>query len=336
MLQEAFVELLRRGATDLPPDVEAALRAAHAREDEGTPAKAVFRTILDNVEMARRNASTPICQDTGTPILYIYHPDDLHRATSTRRPGGGGDDDEDSYLRPNAVDPVTGKNTGTNVGLNAPYMTFNAARQARAPRPADAQGRRLRERRRPVPAARLALARAATSRAPPLRPSTRSSRPRAKGCAPGTLGVGIGGDRATSYLEQGALLRKLDTPNPTAAGRPRARSPRDLNDSASGRWASAARPPSWGCWSARCSGCPRASSWPQLHLLVLPAEAAAVGRGGELCSQAHTPSLKRSIRDLKVGDEIPLNGVVVLARDTAHKYMVEQKPDLPSRSCPRR
>ena len=73
MLQEAFVELLRRGATDLPPDVEAALRAAHAREDEGTPAKAVFRTILENVEMARKD-STPICQDTGSLIFYIDYP----------------------------------------------------------------------------------------------------------------------------------------------------------------------------------------------------------------------------------------------------------------------
>jgi fumarate hydratase class I len=40
-----------------------------------------------------------------------------------------------------------------------------------------------------------------------------------------------------------------------------------------------------------------------------------------------TPISDNDIRALQVGDEILLNGRVVLSRDIGHKYMVEQKPD---------
>jgi len=40
-----------------------------------------------------------------------------------------------------------------------------------------------------------------------------------------------------------------------------------------------------------------------------------------------TPISEAAIRDLKVGDEVLLNGRVVLSRDIGHKYMVEKKPD---------
>jgi len=40
-----------------------------------------------------------------------------------------------------------------------------------------------------------------------------------------------------------------------------------------------------------------------------------------------TPISEAAIRELKVGDEILLNGKVVLSRDIGHKFMVEKKPD---------
>lgn len=40
-----------------------------------------------------------------------------------------------------------------------------------------------------------------------------------------------------------------------------------------------------------------------------------------------TPISENDIRALKVGDEVLLSGVVVTARDQAHKLMVEEKPD---------
>ena len=40
-----------------------------------------------------------------------------------------------------------------------------------------------------------------------------------------------------------------------------------------------------------------------------------------------TPISEAAIRDLKVGDEVLLNGRVVLSRDMGHKFMVEHKPE---------
>jgi fumarate hydratase subunit beta len=39
------------------------------------------------------------------------------------------------------------------------------------------------------------------------------------------------------------------------------------------------------------------------------------------------PISEKEIRQLKVGDEVLLSGVIVTARDAAHKLMVEEKPD---------
>ena len=40
-----------------------------------------------------------------------------------------------------------------------------------------------------------------------------------------------------------------------------------------------------------------------------------------------TPISEAQARDLKVGDEVLLNGKLVLSRDMGHKYMKEQKPE---------
>lgn len=40
-----------------------------------------------------------------------------------------------------------------------------------------------------------------------------------------------------------------------------------------------------------------------------------------------TPISEEEIRKLKVGDEVLLSGIIVTARDQAHKLMVEKKPD---------
>ena len=40
-----------------------------------------------------------------------------------------------------------------------------------------------------------------------------------------------------------------------------------------------------------------------------------------------TPISENDIRNLKVGDTVSLSGVIVTARDEAHKLMIEEKPD---------
>src|SRR5512137_1635723 len=72
-LTNEILELIRRTSTDLPPDVEERLRAAVERETPGSAAQGAFEAIIKNVELSRKNSS-PICQDTGTPIFYVKHP----------------------------------------------------------------------------------------------------------------------------------------------------------------------------------------------------------------------------------------------------------------------
>ena len=79
-LTEPILELIRLTATNLPPDVEEGLRDALQQEEPGSAARGALETILKNVDMAREN-STPICQDTGTPIFYVNYPE----GWSTRR-----------------------------------------------------------------------------------------------------------------------------------------------------------------------------------------------------------------------------------------------------------
>jgi tartrate dehydratase alpha subunit/fumarate hydratase class I-like protein len=125
-LTDHFVELIRRAATDLPPDVEQALVDAKQQEEPGSAAESALEMILRNVALARAQ-STPVCQDTGTPIFEIYHP----VGVSTSEISSYANQacivaTERSYLRPNAVDSLTGKNNGA-ASPSAPSSCSKAA-----------------------------------------------------------------------------------------------------------------------------------------------------------------------------------------------------------------
>lgn len=213
-LTDAFVELVRRAATELPADMEKALTDARDREDEGSAAEGALDTILNNVKLAREHA-TPICQDTGTPIFEIFYPvgvstrqlaDHIRSAVAIAT--------QEAFLRPNAVDSLTGKNSGDNTGQDFPTMHFhewdnhhihvdlllkgggceNVSTQYKLPDGGLKAGRDLDGVRRVVLDAVYQA--------------------QGKGCAPGVLGVAIGGDRGSSYIKsKQQLLRPLDDTN---------------------------------------------------------------------------------------------------------------------------
>ena len=110
------LELIRRTSTSLPKDVEERLRASIEKEEPGSAARGALETILKNIELSRSN-STPICQDTGTPIFYVHHP----AGWSTRQlrqqiKAAVSAATRNAYLRPNAVEALSGKNSGNNLG----------------------------------------------------------------------------------------------------------------------------------------------------------------------------------------------------------------------------
>lgn len=218
-LTQPILELIRRTSTDLPPDVEQALEDARQREAPGSAARGALDTILENVAMARRE-SAPICQDTGTPIFTVRHP----AGRSTRSLRHQIRDavvlaTQKAYLRPNAVDSITGKNSGNNLGDDAfPTLHFeevegealtidlmlkgggseNVCAQYSLPHTELHADRDLEGVRRVVLDA--------------------VHQAQGQGCAPGVLGVALGGDRGSAYrAAKEALLRPLDDVNPDPA-----------------------------------------------------------------------------------------------------------------------
>jgi fumarate hydratase, class I len=215
-LTSEILELVRFTSTNLPPDVEKKLRAAVDREDAGSAAQGALNTIVTNVEMAREN-STPICQDTGTPIFYVHYPEGWSvRKIKSQIQDAVIQATEKNYLRPNSVESISGKNTGNNTGDDHyPTIHFeemdddqpliielmlkgggceNVGAQYKLPDNRLGAGRDLEGVRKVVLDA--------------------VHQAQGKGCAPGTLGVAIGGDRGASYLaSKEALFRNLEDQN---------------------------------------------------------------------------------------------------------------------------
>lgn len=218
-LKEPLIELIRLAATNLPPDVEKALRQALEREEPGSAARGALETILKNVDLARKR-STPICQDTGTPIFYVYHPE----GWSTRKlrqviEEAVVEATKRSYLRPNSVDSLTEKNTGNNLGdehfptihfeeVDGDTLTIDLMLKGGGCENVGAQyslptrvgggvsaGRDLEGVRRVVLDA--------------------VQKAQGQGCSPGILGVAIGGDRGSGYYaSKEVLFSKMEDPNP--------------------------------------------------------------------------------------------------------------------------
>ncbi len=207
-LTNEILELIRLTSSNLPKDVEERLRAAVEQEAPGSAARGALETILKNVELSRAN-STPICQDTGTPIFYVHYPE----GWSTRKirdqvRAALAEATQRSYMRPNSVDAIYDKNTGNNLGGDDfPTIHFeevdadqpltielmlkgggceNVGRQYSLPDNGLGAGRDLAGVRKVVLDA--------------------VQKAQGQGCAPGILGVAIGGDRGTSYAKSKEVL----------------------------------------------------------------------------------------------------------------------------------
>jgi fumarate hydratase class I len=214
-LTESFLELIRRASTTLPPDVEKAMTMAIELEGEGAGAASSLGLMLENARQASEGG-TPICQDTGALVIYVdYGPDFRQKDIEAAARAATAKATEQYLLRPNAVDSVTGKNSGDNLGITFPYFHFeqrdepgvrvrlmlkgggseNVGAQYKLPDGGLKAGRDLDGVRKCVIDAVYNA--------------------QGKGCAPGTVGVGIGGDRGTSFIcSKEQLFRDLGDTNP--------------------------------------------------------------------------------------------------------------------------
>ena len=205
---EKIAGLIAAASSSLPEDVEKALKAALRNEERGKSAAVVLRTILDNVALARKER-VPLCQDTGTLAFYVdaslrrrVTPEVLRRAVALATERGA--------LRKNCIDSVTGKSYDDNCTEGAPVIHYvegrgegntvalllkgggseNMSRQYSLPDSVLGAGRDMEGVRKCILDAVV--------------------KAQGYGCAPGILGVCIGGDRATAYeVAKEQLLRPL-------------------------------------------------------------------------------------------------------------------------------
>jgi fumarate hydratase class I len=215
-LTNEILELIRRTSSDLPPDVEKRLHAAVEKEAPGSAARGALETIIKNVELSRKNSS-PICQDTGTPIFYVKYPEGWSTlklkqqirtalAEATRK----------SYMRPNAVEAVYDKNSGNNLGGDDfPYIHFDEVESDELTIELMLKGGGCENvgAQYSLPDNRLGAGRDLAGVRKVVLDTVQKAQ--GQGCAPGILGVSIGGDRGTGYVKsKEVLLDKIGTRNP--------------------------------------------------------------------------------------------------------------------------
>ena len=211
-LTDKIVELIRRTSSSLPGDVLRAIRAARRRESRGSSAAVVLDTIVENCALASKKG-VPLCQDTGT-LLFFVNDALRRRVTRAVLEKAVAAATERGYLRRNTIDPVTGRSYDDNCAEAVPAVRYcdrpgvtlvmkgggseNMSRQYSLPDSELGAGRDLEGVRRCLLDAVV--------------------KAQGYGCAPGVLGVCIGGDRATGYeVAKEQLLRPLDASGGSAS-----------------------------------------------------------------------------------------------------------------------
>jgi fumarate hydratase class I len=356
---DSVVDLVVKTSTDLPPDVRAAMRAAMGAEPPDTRSSQALTIIAQNIDQAATGEGA-ICQDTGMPTFEVHVPrgsdqiwmrEQIRAAVSKATKMG--------KLRPNSVDSITGENSGDNLGPGTPIIHFdqwerdeievklilkgggceNMNIQYSVPIELPHLGRADRN----LEGVRKCILHAVWQA-------------QGKGCAPGAVGVCIGGDRTSGYLEaKQQLFRTLDDVNPD----PRLA---DLEASIMGtvnslgigtmgfggqvsligcKIAALNRLPAsffvsvaYDCWAFRRLGVRLDSrdgsirEWlyrdPRTPAIPMIDQQGFVRTGREIPLAA--PLDEATIRSLKVGDVVLVSGRMFTGRDQVHAHLMKHDP----------
>ena len=213
-IEEKIAGLIRRTSSRLSADVLGALAAAIRREAKGSSARMILETLVQNAALARRKG-TPMCQDTGTLTFFVDErlrglvtPAAVKKAVAVAT--------EKGWLRRNTIDSVSGRSIDSNTCDGAPVIHYVPAKSRRAA-PAvtllmKGGGSENMSRQYSLPDATLGAGRDLEG----VRRCVLDAVHKAQGygCAPGILGVCVGGDRAGGFEEaKHQLLRRLDDTN---------------------------------------------------------------------------------------------------------------------------
>lgn len=210
LIEDVAFNLLKLAVIRLPSDVKEALQRAY-EEETSEAGKVNLKAILTNIEFAEK-MNTPICQDTGTIIFYVKagaQANGLEKVEAALR-NATKRATKDVPLRPNAVDPLTRKNSGDNTGRLIPFIHWEITdgdniEITALPKGGGSEnvsalgmitpGEGVKGLKRFVIDAVIKAG--------------------AKPCPPNTLGVGVGGGAdIVMKIAKKALLRPLNQPNP--------------------------------------------------------------------------------------------------------------------------
>ena len=213
-IEAKIARLVRKTSSTLPQDALDALKGAIRRETKGSSARMVLETLVDNATLACKNG-TPMCQDTGTLTFFV---DERLRnvVTPTAVKNAVAYATEKGWLRRNTIDSVSGRSIDSNTCEGAPVIHYV---EPSSPRSAPAVtllmkggGSENMSRQYSLPDSSIGAGRDLEG----VRRCVLDAVQKAQGygCAPGILGVCIGGDRACGFEEaKHQLLRKLDDVN---------------------------------------------------------------------------------------------------------------------------
>jgi fumarate hydratase class I len=329
---DSVLQLIIKTSTELPPDVRAAMKTSLEAEPAGTRASQALTIIAQNIDLAS-DGEGAICQDTGMPTFEIKAPVGANQiwmreqirqgiAEATRR----------GKLRPNSVDSITGKNSGDNLGPGTPIIHFeqwergdieirlilkgggceNTNAQYSVPVELPHLGRADRT----LDGVKKCILHAVWQA-------------QGKGCSPGAVGVCVGGDRTSGYLQaKEQLFRPLDDINPD----PRLA---ELEIGALNRLpASFFVSVAYDCWAFRRLGVVldgtsgAITSWlyrdPANPIIPMLDQAGFARTGREVALKA--PLSGEDVRALKVGDVVLVSGRMFTGRDAVHSYLMKNAP----------
>jgi fumarate hydratase class I len=356
---DSVLQLIVKTSTDLPPDVRAAMKAAMGTEAADTRSSQALTIIAQNIDQAAAGEGA-ICQDTGMPTFEVHVPVGSNQiwmraqireavVAATRQ----------GKLRPNSVDSITGENSGDNLGPGTPIVHFdqwerdeievklllkgggceNMNIQYSLPSELANLGRADRT----LEGVRKCMLHAVWNA-------------QGKGCAPGAIGVCIGGDRTSGYLHaKEQLFRTLDDVNPDPRlAELEANIMGTVNTLGIGTMgfgggvsligckigvlnrlpASFFVSVAYDCWAFRRLGVAldaRDGSivrWlyrdPASPAIPMIDQAGFVRTGREIRLEA--PLDERTVRSLKVGDVVLVSGRMYTGRDAVHAYLMKHQP----------
>jgi fumarate hydratase class I len=357
---ESILSLIVKTSTDLPPDVRSAIKVAMAQEEPGTQSSQALQIIALNIDQASEGEGA-ICQDTGMPTFEVRTPVGANQIVMGRRIREAvAEATRRGKLRSNSVDSITGANSGDNLGPGTPIVHFHQWEnddEIEVKLILKGGGCENTNAQYALPVELAHLGRADRSLEGVRKCVLHAVwQAQGKGCAPGAVGVCLGGDRTSGYAHaKEQLFRTLDDVNPDPRlAELEASIMGTVNGLGIGTMGFGGRvsligckigainrlPASffvsvaYDCWAFRRLGVVLDAKtgeirrWlyrdPASPVAAMAAQAGVQRTGREV--RLRVPITEEQVRSLKVGDVVLISGRMYTGRDAVHHHLMEHDP----------